>query len=85
MEEKTDKTWINSGQGSTSKGFEMVVITDKAGLVETAHTGDDKIGDWADVLVCVYVCVCVCVCVCVRFYTVCGVLTLIQVPSLHSL
>lgn len=39
MDEKMENTWINSGHESTSKDLEMVVITDKAGLLELAPTG----------------------------------------------
>lgn len=42
---------INSGCESPSKDLEMVIITDKAGLVELAHTGDAEIGDGAGVCV----------------------------------
>lgn len=63
---------INSGCESPSKDLEMVVITDKAGLVELAHTGDAEIGARAGV----------CVCVCVS--TLCrGVPALSHAPSRH--
>lgn len=54
MEEKMGMTWVNSGQASARKHFEMVVIMDKASLAEMAHTGDDIIGDRADVCTCAH-------------------------------
>lgn len=66
MDKKMEKTWINSGHESTSKNLEMAVITDKAGLLELAPTGDAETGDRAGV--CVHVCVCMCAYLC--FYTV---------------
>lgn len=53
MEEKMHKTWIDSGQDSTSKDFETVVITNKARLVEMAPTGDDKTEETGLMCVCV--------------------------------
>lgn len=47
--------WINSGCESTGKDLEMVVITDKAGLVELAPTGDAERGERAGVWVCMRV------------------------------
>lgn len=74
MEEKLDKTWISSGRESTSEDLEMVVITNKAGLVELAHTGDAEIGDGAGV----------CVRACAHYY-ICRGVPIFQIWELSTL
>lgn len=59
MDEKMEKTWINSGHESTREDLEMVVVTDKAGLLELAPAGGAETGDRAGVCVCARTRVCI--------------------------